>query len=140
MSTISLSITEIERLIHALSALRSHYNREKPVQVPLITADRREALTPLIKSAIGETALKIGGEADLSGDEDIVTINIDRDAAGVRAAVEQGCALRVLQLANTGYDSRAAADYGEQADSAIESVRAAMAGSGATGKIVPNWY
>lgn len=140
MATISLSITAIERQAFALSALRSYYNKERREQVPLLTTDRREALEPLIRAAIGEIALKIGGAANVSDDGDIVSVALDNGDNGVITAMEQGCALRVLQMANIGYDSEAAADYGEQAESSIESVRAALSGSATIGKIVPNWY
>lgn len=140
MATISLSITAIERQVFALSALRSYYNKERREQVPLLTTDRREALEPLIRAAIGEIALKIGGAANVSDDGDIVSVALDNGDNGVITAMEQGCALRVLQMANIGYDSEAAADYGEQAESSIESVRAALSGSATIGKIVPNWY
>lgn len=141
MGAISLSITAIERLVYALSALRSYYNRERTTQVPLLTADRREALAPLIKAAIGETALKLGGTADLSESGDIVTVAIGGDnPAAVRTVMEQGCALRVLQTANIGYDSRAADDYGKEAEAAIESARSALAGRSPGGRIVPHWY
>lgn len=140
MPTISLSITAIERLVFALSALRSHYNREKSTQVPLLTTDRREALVPLIKVAIGEIALKVGAMANPSEDGDIVTVAICRDGTAVRTATEHACALRVLQMANIGYDSRAAADYGQQSAAATELVLAALAGRETGGKIMPHWY
>lgn len=108
--------------------------------MPLITADRREALEPLIRAAIGETALKIGGIANVSDEGDIVTVALDKDDKAVITAMEQGCALRVLQMANIGYDGDAAADYGEQAEASIESVRAALSGRATIGRIVPNWY
>lgn len=140
MTTISLSITAIERQIFALSALRSYYNKEKRVQVPLLTTDRRDALEPLIRAAIGETALKAGGVANLSGEGDIVDVTVGGDDTSVRSIIEQGCALRVLQMANIGYDSNAAADYGKEAEAAIESVQAALAGRSTGGKIVPNFW
>lgn len=140
MTTISLSITAIEREVFALSALRSYYNKGRRSQVPLLTADRREALEPLIRAAIGETALKIGGIANVSDEGDIVTVALNKDDKAVLTAMEQGCALRVLQIANIGYDSEAAADYGEQAEASIESVRAALSGRATIGRIVPNWY
>lgn len=140
MTTISLSIRAIERQIFALSALRSYYNKEKRAQVPLLTTDRRDALEPLIRAAIGETALKAGGTANLSGEGDIVDVTVGGDDASVRSIIEQGCALRVLQMANIGYDSEAAADYGKEAEAAIESVQAALAGRSTGGRIVPNFW
>lgn len=140
MPTISLSITAIERQVFALSALRSYYNREKSTQVPLLTADRREALAPLIRAAIGEIALKVGAVANLSEDGDIVAVSIGRDGTAVITATEHACALRVLQMANIGYDSRAAADYGQQSAAATELVLAALAGRETGGKIMPHWY
>ncbi len=140
MTTISLSITAIERQVFALSALRSYYNKGRQSQVPLLTADRREALEPLIRAAIAETALKIGGIANVTEAGDIATVALDNDGKGVITAMEQGCALRVLQMANIGYDSESAADYGEQAEASIESVRAALSGRATIGRIAPNWY
>lgn len=141
--TLNLSISAIEKLIYALSALRTHYHRNKETGAPLLTSDRSAALKPLIKTAIAETAIKTGGRVLSSDGDEIVAIAIrngDGDTAGITAAMEQGCALTALRRANIGYDAEGAADYGREAANAIEAVKAAIAGNTPTGRIVPRWY
>lgn len=143
MMTLSLSISAIERLIYALSALRSHYHRDSETGVPLLTADRSAALKPLIKTAIAETAIKVGGRISSTDDDEITEVSLPDGAggpAGIKAAMEQGCALVALRRANIGYDSVAADDYGREAANAVDAVKAAIAGNAATGVIVPRWY
>lgn len=139
---LNLSRSAIERLIYALSALRSHYNRESEKSVPLLTADRSIALKPLIDAALGEISLTLGATLTLEGD-DGATVEMagnGGNAAAIVKAVEQGCALAVLQRANIGYDAVAAADYGREAVEALDIVKRRMAGEGTAGRIVPRWY
>lgn len=142
MMTLSLSIAAIQRLVYALSALRSHYHRNNGPGVPLLTADHRAALAPLVRAAIAEAALAAGGR--VAGEDDgIVNVEVEADqrtAATLLTAFQQGCALKTLQLANAGYDTVAAADYGNEAAAAMESLKAVLAGIAAPGKIVPRWY
>ncbi len=139
MKKFNVSIAEISKVIFALSALRSFLNRENKRQVPLLTADRQEALTVIIENAIREVALKVGGEVAAAVDG-VVEVTLKEGSDAIRGVFEQACALWALWLVNVGYDAKAARDYQEQVETAIALIKNSISRVKRLATIIPKWF
>lgn len=138
-TTIGISIKEIEKNVLALSALCSYLSQKRQEQTPLLTSDQREALKPLIGVAIGEVALKVGGQAEAEGENELVTIRVPGGDES-RSAIEEAITLRVMQMVNVGYDNRASDEYGKQVEMVCAIARSSMAKSERRSRIKPSAY